>query len=103
MNTSKQMDIIRKRNTDLSKRLEELQFKLDYQNQLNTGSYKTAKELITELNTIKDEWSRSLKILQKRDAEYQRLIEDLKNLRKIMISNGIKMPWYKRIYYKIKK
>lgn len=103
MNTSKQIDIIRKRNVDLSQKLEDLQFKLDYQSQLNTGSYQTAKELITELINIKDEWNKSLKILQDRDAEYQRLINDLKKLRKIMISNGIKIPWYKRIFYKIKK
>lgn len=103
MNKNKQIELIRKRNSDLNKKLDDMQFQLQYNKELNQGSYQKAKDLIVELNSIKTEWQSALNELYEKQEKYQELINDLREMRDEMIRNGFKRPWYKRIFMRKNK
>ena len=110
MNKSKQVDVIRKHNTELSKRLEELskqlddmRFKLEFDSQLNKKGYQRAKDLIDDLEKIKQEWIAVLDDLNDKREEYSCLISDVKKMKNIMIDMGFNIPWHKKIIAKLKK
>lgn len=102
MNKSKQTDMIRKRNVELSKQLKDMEFKLEFNSQLNMEGYKNAKDLIVELEKIKQEWMASLDDLNNKKKSCADLIADLQEIKKIMVSMGFKIPWYKKLINKIK-
>ena len=94
---------IRKRNADLAKKLDDMKFKLEYNKTLNQESYKKAKALIEELESIKIEWRTKLDDLIDKQEKYQVLINDLQELRDEMASKLSKRPkqsWYKRLFKK---
>lgn len=76
MDRSKQIDLIRKRNIELSQQIEDLQLHLD----LNSKGYETAKDLITELENIKDKWLETLDRLYDKETEYDKLLSDMKEV-----------------------
>lgn len=102
MDRSKQIETIRKRNIELTEQLEDLRFKLEFNSQLNEEGYRQAKDLIDELEGIKQEWLLSLNDLNDKREKYSALIADLEEIKKIMVSMGFKIPWYKKIINKIK-
>ncbi len=97
MNKQKQMDLIRKRNIELSKQIDDLKFKIEFDTQLNMEGYKRAKDLIDDLEKIKSEWMIVVEDLRKKDIEYSYLISELKTMKDIMKSMGFKIPIYKKI------
>jgi hypothetical protein len=110
MNKSKQVDVIRKHNAELSKRLEELskqlddmRFKLEFDSQLNKEGYQRARNLIDDLEKIKQEWLVALDDLNEKREKYSCLISDVEKMKKIMIGMGFNIPWYKKIIAKLKK
>lgn len=80
MDRVKQIDVIRKRNMDLTDQIKDLQLKLEYNKQLNSQGYQAAKELIQELEAIKGNWLEALRKLYETEAEYQGLISDMRNM-----------------------
>lgn len=78
----KKLESLRKRNDDLTSKLEEA--KADFaEYQLSTAqSYEKAKELINELTDLKYQWKQALFEVQRAKLEYDRLIEDVKILKK---------------------
>ena len=102
MNKTRQIDTVRKRNAELSKELDDLKFKLDYNSQLNMNGYQRAKDLIGELEKIKQDWLSVLIDLENKKNQYDELIKDLQKIKSIMTSMGFKIPWYKRLINKIK-
>lgn len=100
MNKSKQADIIRKRNAELSQQLDELRFKLEFDSQLNKEGYQRAKDLINDLEHIKQEWIFALDDLNDKREKYSDLISDLQNIKHIMVDMGFKIPLYKKIINK---
>lgn len=102
MNKQKQMELVRKRNSDLEKKINNLKFKLEYDEKLNREGFKRAKYLIAELEEIKLAKETELNELKKKQEEYQTLIDDLQKMRNEMISVGFGQPWYRRIFHKIK-
>lgn len=103
MNKLKQIDVIRKRNAELTKELENMRFKLEFDSQLNTESYKRAKDLINDLEKIKSEWIKIIENLNKKDIEYSYLISELKTIKDIMRNMGFKIPIHKKILLYFKK
>lgn len=103
MRNVKQVDMIRKRNADLTKQLEDLKFQLEFNSQLNMKGYKCAKDLINDLEKIKHDWLLALEDLNNKRIEYSELISDLQKIKNIMISHDFKIPWYKRAINKLKK
>lgn len=86
MNRDKQIDVMRKRNSNLSEQIKDLQFKLEYNKQLNSEGYQTAKELIEELEDIKNNWLEALNRLYDIETEYEGLISDMRNIKEVMLS-----------------
>lgn len=86
MDNNKQIENIRKRNIDLSEQIKDLQLKLEYHKQLNTESYQAAKDLIADLENIREEWVQTLKRLQDVESEYQGLISDIREIKENMVS-----------------
>ena len=84
MNKSKQLDLSRKRNEQLSRQLETIKTEWELDRLLHQNSYEHAKELISELEKIKTDWLRALEDLQKKREEYDLLIADVKAMRKGM-------------------
>ncbi|MCD7810256.1 MAG: hypothetical protein LUG91_00125 [Ruminococcus sp.] len=84
MDKSKQLELVRKRNSELSKTIDELKSKIDFDSKNKQESFVRAKELIKELEEIKEEWESSLKILKEKQEEYELLISDLKKMSEIM-------------------
>lgn len=105
MNKLKQIDIIRKRNAELTEELENMRFKLEFDSQLNTESYKYAKDLICDLEKIKSEWLEIIEDLNEKSVEYSYLISELKAVRDVVRSMGFKIPMHKKIllYFQNKK
>lgn len=85
MDREKQIDVMRKRNIDLSEQIKDLQLKLEYNKQLNSEGYQTAKELIEELENIKKNWLETLNRLYDIESEYQGLISDMKEIKESML------------------
>lgn len=92
MNTTKSIDILRKRNTQLTeqlKQVEDLQKSYEQIKHLNQEYEKhdpdyadrRVSELITELEEIKEEWTAALEKLNKERDEYKELIRDMKMVR----------------------
>ena len=102
MNKQKQIDLIRKKNAELSKQLDDMRFKLESNTQLNMEGYKKAKDLIVELEEIKQDWLSTLYDLNNQRERYSDLINDLQKIKNIMVSMNFKIPWYKKIINKLK-
>ena len=102
MNNVKQADVIRKRNAELTKQLEDLKFQLEFNSQLNMKGYQNAKDLINDLEQIKRDWISALDDLNDKRMKYSELISDLQKIKNIMASNGFKIPWYKKIINRFK-
>ena len=98
MDRKKQIELVRKRNAELTKQIDDLKFKLEFDNQLNMEGYKRAKDLILDLENIKSEWINVVNNLKEKDIEYSYLISELKEIRNIMRNMGFKIPWYKKIF-----
>ncbi len=81
MDRNKQTEVIRKRNAQLNKQLEELKLAFAYDKTLNREGYKHAKNLIAEIEKLKNEWEDALDRIRKTQEEYQMLVEDLKKFR----------------------
>lgn len=84
MDNNKQIENIRKRNMELNKQIDDLNYMLEHHKQLNTESYKTAKELIADLENIRKEWLETLQRLHEKEIEYQSLIADIMKVRDIL-------------------
>lgn len=102
MNNVKQIDTIRKRNAELTKQLEDMKFQLEFNSQLNMNGYKYAKDLICDLEKIKQDWLSVVYDLNDQRSKYAILINDLQSIKNIMTSMGFKIPWYKRLINKLK-
>lgn len=102
MNNVKQIDSIRKRNAELTKQLEDLKFTLEFNSQLNMNGYQQAKDLINDLENIKQNWISALNDINDKRLQYSILINDLQSIKNIMTSMGFKIPWYKRLINKLK-
>lgn len=90
----KQLDLVRKRNSDLMKKLEDMKSKLEVDQNLNKESYQQAKDLITELEEIKSEWLILIDSLQEKRDEYDELISTLKKIKTDMTNINNKMFSY---------
>lgn len=105
MDRGKQIDLIRKRNTQLNEQLENAKFAFEYDRMLNREGYKHAKDLIAELEDIKKRWTEALEDLKNKQDEYQMVVDDIKRLRDRM-SDGVsdvgKVPWFRRWFYRVK-
>ena len=86
MDREKQINMMRKRNIDLSEQIKDLELKLEYNKQLNSEGYQTAKELIKELENIKENWLETLNRLYDIESEYQGMISDMKEIKETMLS-----------------
>jgi chromosome segregation ATPase len=102
MDKSKQVEAIRKRNSELTKQLEDIRFELEFNSQLNTKGYQRAKDLIEELEQIKQDWTLALEDLNDKREKYSILIADLQKIKKIMTNMGFKIPWHKKIINKLR-
>ena len=103
MNNVKQIDTIRKRNAELTKQLEDLKFELEFNSQLNMNGYQQAKDLINDLENIKQNWISALNDINDKRLQYTILIDDLQSIKTIMTSMGFKIPWHRKLINKIKK
>ena len=86
MDNNKQIENIRKRNMELNKQIDDLKLKLEYHKELNTESYQAAKDLIADLENIREEWIQTLQRLHDMESEYQGLISDMKEIKANMVS-----------------
>lgn len=103
MNNVKQVDMIRKRNAELTKQLDNLKFQLEFNSQLNMKGYQSAKDLISDLEQIKHDWMLALDDLNDKRMKYSELISDLQKIKNIMVDNGFKIPWYRKVMNKLKR
>ncbi len=81
MDRNKQTEIIRKRNAQLNKQLEELKLAFAYDKTLNREGYKHARNIIAEIETLKHDWEDALARIRKSQEEYQMLMENLRKFR----------------------
>ena len=86
MDNNKKIENIRKRNMKLNEQIDELKYKLEYHKELNMESYQTAKDLIADLENIREEWIQTLQRLHDMESEYQELISDMKEIKENMVS-----------------
>lgn len=103
MDRKKEVELIRKRNAELTQQLDDFKFKLEFDSQLNMEGYKRAKDLITDLEKIKKDWLDTLERLKEKEYEYDDLLAILKQSGTIMHEMGFKIPWHKRMFLRLKK
>lgn len=101
MNTVKRIENMRERNLKLDKEVKDLRNALEL---LKNESAELDKEkLLKDLESIKEEWNQSLQNLKKYELDYSSLILELKDMTKGMRDFGVRFPWYKRLFFKIRK
>ncbi len=81
MNSTKTIDLLRKRNTQLQEELDRLK-ELHLKQESNAPESKKVSELITDLENIRTEWMNILEELNQDREEYIALIDDLRTVRK---------------------
>ena len=81
MNSTKTIDLLRKRNTQLQEELDRLK-ELHLKQESNDPENKKVSELITDLENIRTEWMNILEELNQDREEYIALIDDLRTVRK---------------------
>ena len=86
MENNKQIENVRKRNIELNKQIDDLNYMLEYNKKLNTESYQTVNELIDDLENIREEWLETLQRLHDKESEYQGLISNMKEVKENMLS-----------------
>jgi chromosome segregation ATPase len=101
-NMKSKIELLRKRNTELSTQLDDLKFQLEYQKVLQGGSTKRAKDLIVELENIKTEWEKSLSEIDDYKSQYEELIAELRDIKESMIEL-MKRPKRKNKLHTIKE
>lgn len=74
---AEKIEVLRERNKKLLEQIEELKFKIENNEQLNTKSYVKAKELIEALEDLKNDWSMQLRVVLELQEEYHKLIKDV--------------------------
>lgn len=84
MNRNKQLELTRRNNASLTQKLEEAKTELELNKMVNGESFRRAKELISELELIKKKWSAALDDLYEKQAEYDRIIEEVRGIKKRM-------------------
>lgn len=87
-------------NSELRAKNNELQFNIDKLKELDSEGYKRAKELIKEIEVLKDELKKEVQNLRDKQNEYQILIDDVKTIRKSL--KKIK-PWFYIVDKKVSK
>lgn len=90
MDKSKQIELIRKRNSNLTKQLEDLKNKLQLEQQINIDKKQRAEDLIVEIESLQTEWLGVLDDLKKKREEYQSLINDVKTMKKVLFQASLK-------------
>ena len=78
--TKKQMDLIRQRNSELASKLDDLKIQAEFDKEINTENYQCVKDLVSDLEKIKIEWTKALDDLHKQQARYSYILSDLQNL-----------------------
>lgn len=99
MNDKRRIDKVRKRNSDLVKELEDLKLKIEFDKQTNLESYQSVKDLVSELDSTKNEWKKLLNELQDSQMKYSYLMDKVKRLYKELRHSG-SVPWHKTIFRK---
>ena len=97
------MDAIRKRNAELTKKIDDMKFELEFNSQLNMNSHQRAKSLIDDLEKIKQEWELVLDDLNDKREKYYNLITDLQVIKNVMVDKGFRIPWHRKITNKLKR
>lgn len=84
MNSTKTIDLLRKRNAQMQEELDKLR---DLNNKSeNDTEEKKVTDLITELEKIKTDWFEALDKLNAQRKEYDTLIEEVKQIRETFAS-----------------
>jgi hypothetical protein len=81
MNSTKTIELLRKRNVQLQEELDRLK-ELHLKQESNDPESKKVSELITDLENIRTEWMKILEELNQDREEYIALIDDLRTVRK---------------------
>lgn len=101
MDKDKQLEIIRKRNIELTEEIEGLKKLLLEKDEAIKDSEKT----VAELHRIKAEWETIIADLKEQKEKYVRLNKKAENMKSellgIVEQSGVSVPWYKKIKYKI--
>jgi len=105
MDNNKQIELIRKRNIELNQQIDEMKKRLKEQSEqgIAINSYTSANDLITDLERIKQEWLDSIRRLKECEEEYVSLINELKDVKKMMKDIGFKIPLYRKFLAIIKR
>ena len=90
-------DVLRKRNEELSKQLEEAKIELSMQKDLNSEAAQKAKELITRLEIIKSQMEQTLDEIENIRNKYKSLITEMKEFKdSVKGRNAIERWFYDR-------
>lgn len=89
----KQRKLLQKRNNELKKKINDLNFQIAFDKEVKEKGYERAKNLITELEQIKKEWQAALTDLHSKQQEYRQLLADLQAMGKEVKNSGRKRPW----------
>lgn len=105
MRYEKKYQLLKKRNIELNKKLDETKFQLEFIKQRNSNGYKRAKELIAELEAVKVEWEQSLSEVNEVRDKYKKLVDDVMvmklTMKKIMKKESLMKRFIKYMKQKI--
>ena len=90
----KQEDVLRKRNIELLKELDEAKSQLAMEKDLNSESTKKAQDLIVELEMIKSTWLKALDEVDEQRKLYKKLIEEVKEFKNSVKGRNAIERWF---------
>ncbi|MCM1220286.1 MAG: hypothetical protein NC548_37965 [Lachnospiraceae bacterium] len=91
MDRIKQAELIRKRNLELTQRLDEIKKQLEQEKCSNEYKNKRTDDLIFELESIQKEWIESLNDINNQRDELYSLINDVKEIKNILTNTVFKL------------
>lgn len=89
----KKLEILRRRNDELEKEVEDAKKELSEYKLSTEGSYEKAKQLIADLEIIKRDWNQSLTEIQELKKQYEWLIHDTK----LLHAKEARSAWFSKI------
>ena len=103
MNVIKNYERLKEKNSQYEERIDELKFELFKKTELNSESYKRAKDLICEMELLRKELKDTISEAKKKSRYLDNLILELDEMKKVMVELGYSIPFKRRIKMKINK
>ena len=103
MNVIKEYERLKCDNIEYKDKIRDLEFQLFKKDTLNNHGYEKAKNMIIEIESLRQELKKTILDAKKKSSELDQIILELNELKKVMVSLGYNVPFKQKVKMKINK